>query len=199
MQKITKASLDKLLSALFEKQQSHEGSETIDMIPLGASLGIDKETTYEMTELLGKRGYILAATSMGGAASARMKDAGLEYLGSLDEPCDESFFGCGVYSPTYNFAPVENQIAGSHSQVSMVVNKGEFGDDLIKLIESNHLPAEESALLKQAVADLQLIKEGRIPIQPGMFKRFSAVMQKHSWFTGPMLGAILNILIGLAK
>ncbi len=55
--------------------------------------------------------------------------------------------------------------------------------------------AEDKAELQQIVSLLEIIIEEKLPPQKGLFAKFSATMEKHSWITSAISNILLNWLI----
>lgn len=192
MQPITKSLCDSLLEALGEKQQNHSGPQLIDLIPLGANLGIDKQTTYQVAEALKKRGYILLAASMGYNASALMESDGWLYLESLDEsnsPRPSSYIDA---------SKAQNSIIGNQKQAT--INIGLTADELVRIMENAKPDLKDREILERIAADVRNIAEGNSKPSKSKVKQYIQAIQRNSWLMGPIASKLIDFLLSvLAK
>jgi hypothetical protein len=85
-------------------------------------------------------------------------------------------------------APVHGSVIGTHNTAELT-NNFDF-----RAIEQriNSEGGEDTEELREALAEVErLVEEGQT-LDRGAFSRFSAVMQRHGWFTGAVAEAILG-------
>lgn len=191
MRPITKSLCDSLLIALGEKQQNHSGPQLIDLIPLGVTLGIDKQTTYQVAKALENRGYILLASSMGYNASALMEPDGWLYLESLENPQKPSL-------PSYiDASEAQNSIIGSQQHAT--INIGLTADELVKIMENAKLDLKDREILEQIASDVRNIAEGNSKPSKSKVKQYIQAIQRNSWLMGPIASKLIDFLLSVVS
>lgn len=90
----------------------------------------------------------------------------------------------------YNIENANDSIIGN--QTNATINNSNNLDDLIEVINNKVIDQQENEQLKELVSMLKAITENNIPVQKGVFARFSEVLQKNSWLQAPLRPPLLN-------
>jgi hypothetical protein len=134
---------------------------------------------------------INAAQYLGGRNWLEKLTLGWEALHITKEGVDEVEGRSQQAAATTSFvfnAPIHGSVIGTHNTAELT-NNFDF-----RAIEQriNSEGGEDTEELREALAEVErLVEEGQT-LDRGAFSRFSAVMQRHGWFTGAVAEAILG-------
>lgn len=99
-------------------------------------------------------------------------------------------------SASFNFyGPVNQSIIGTQNQAELTnyINLDEVRDRI------EREGGEDKEELHNALAQVERIIERGEYIDRGMLSRFSGVMERHSWFTGSVMNALLGFVTQMAQ
>jgi len=95
--------------------------------------------------------------------------------------------------PIINLNVKENYGAIGHNENVNIYN-GTGIDELTRLIQTHTMAGTLERQEVEALRDrLKELEDGQRPMPEGFLSEISAIMQKHSWVTGPTLGFLLQL------
>ena len=95
------------------------------------------------------------------------------------------------FSTVFNISNAYGSVIGTQANVAL--NYNDSLDTARKLIsESDSSDKEE---LQQIISLLEMVINNQVPAQKGLLSRFSDVMERNSWITGSISGALLSWLM----
>lgn len=92
----------------------------------------------------------------------------------------------------YNIDKVYGSIIGNQNNAT--INNSYNLEEIRHLIDKNG--EEDKSELNEMINTLEAITKNNIPVQKGTLERFSELLAKHSWITGPIAQSILGWVIG---
>ncbi|MCL2235476.1 MAG: hypothetical protein FWB98_03420 [Defluviitaleaceae bacterium] len=95
-----------------------------------------------------------------------------------------------VHNTIYNFGSMQGSSIGSHGYVT--INYNNCLEDMRKRIEAENSP--DKVELEQIANLLEMILNGQVPSQKGLFSKFSEVMERNSWISGAVASTIFSWL-----
>lgn len=96
-------------------------------------------------------------------------------------------------APVFHIQNAYGSVIGTENNVT--VNYHADIEEIRKKIDESDSSDNEE--LKQIVSLLEMIVNNQVPVQKGLFSRFSAVMERNSWITSAVAGAIMSWLTTL--
>lgn len=96
-------------------------------------------------------------------------------------------------SPVFNIQNAYGSVIGTNNTATINYNAA-IGEMKQRIDEADSADREE---LKQIVSLLEMVVNNQVPVQKGLFSKFSAVMERNSWITGAIAGAIMSWLTTL--
>lgn len=94
-------------------------------------------------------------------------------------------------SNVFNIGTAYGSIIGTQS--SAVLNYNESIENFRRLVDEQENQKEKEQM-NQIISLLEMITTDQIPVQKGLFSRFSDLMEKHSWISGTIASTILSWL-----
>lgn len=94
-------------------------------------------------------------------------------------------------TPTFHVENAYGSVIGTQENVTL--NYNESIKNAKELISSSNSNDKED--LQQIISLLEMVVDNQIPIQKGLFSKFSAVMERNSWITGTISSTLLSWLL----
>lgn len=94
-------------------------------------------------------------------------------------------------APTFHIENAYGSVIGTQENVTL--NYNESIKNAKELISSSD--SEDKEELQQIVSLLEKVVDNQIPIQKGLFSKFSAVMERNSWIAGTISSTLLSWLL----
>lgn len=94
-------------------------------------------------------------------------------------------------STVFNIGSANNSVIGNQSHFAVNINASlqEAREQI------NSSDSDDKEELHKIIDLLESVANNQVPLQRGMFSRFSALMQRNSWITGTMSSLVLNLLM----
>lgn len=91
-------------------------------------------------------------------------------------------------APTFHIENAYGSVIGT--QANVVLNYNESIQNAKEQISSSNSPDKED--LQQIISLLEMVVNNQVPVQKGLFSKFSDIMERNSWITGTISSAILS-------
>ena len=94
-------------------------------------------------------------------------------------------------APVFNFQNAYGSVIGTGNQAT--INYNSAVSELRQAVESDTSADKEQ--LEKIVDLLEMVVNDQVPPSKGLFSKFSAVMERHSWISNSVAGTILSWLL----
>lgn len=133
-------------------------------------------------DFLAENEYISYKIYMGGAADIVVTHKGLNYKEFESQPQN---------SPTFHINNAYGSVIGTQQNVTL-----NYKSSLSQLkSDVNECNSEDKESLQKIVSLLEMILDNQVPPNKGIFSKFSAVMERNSWFTSAVSSTIMSWLM----
>lgn len=133
-------------------------------------------------DFLAKNEYISYKIYTGGAADIVVTHKGLNYKEFESQPQN---------SPIFHINNAYGSVIGTQQNVTL-----NYKSSLSQLkSDVNECNSEDKESLQKIVSLLEMILDNQVPPNKGIFSKFSAVMERNSWFTSAVSSTIMSWLM----
>ncbi len=123
-------------------------------------------------------------------AKMRYMKAEASYLQAYFQTAAERERETNANSVVFNIGTAYGSVIGNSNQAT--INYKTSLDEIKARVEQE--PSEDKEDLKKIISLLELVVNDNVPPSKGLFSKFSAVMERHSWIANAAASAILSWL-----